>query len=153
MLSSFQHPRSSIFLSLEQVTLSSPCVRTPAPPPHPQPPTPPPTAQPRTSMACSLDGPPWNKNTCRLSKASFICSKQKEGFTSALFPPLGLGLGPFSPLVSSSLPPAHTPTGAFQRGAVGVRGTPFMFTCVHVRSLCRTCPLHNRRANRLTSSF
>lgn len=87
MLSSFQHPRSSIFLSLEQVTLPLACVHTPAPPPQ--------TTQPRTSMACSFDGPPRNKNARCLSKASFIRDEQKEGFTSALFPPLGPGLGPF----------------------------------------------------------
>lgn len=90
MLSSFQHPRSSIFLSLEQVTLPLAYVHTPAPPPPTSN-----TTQPRTSMACSFDGPPWNKNARCLSKASFIRDEQKEGFTSALFPPLGPGLGPF----------------------------------------------------------
>lgn len=87
MLSSFQHPRSSIFLSLERVTLPLACVHTPAPPAQ--------TTQPRTSMACSFDGPPRNKNARCLSKASFIRDEQKEGFTSALFPPLGPGPGPF----------------------------------------------------------
>ena len=105
-------------------------------------------------MACSFDGPPRNKNTRCLSKASFIRGKQKDGFTSALFPPLGPWPGPFLPSSPPlSLPPAHTLTGSFQHGAVGVWGTPFMFTCVHAGLLCQTCPPHNRRAKRLTSSF
>ncbi|KAA8583337.1 hypothetical protein FQN60_015883 [Etheostoma spectabile] len=112
-LSSFQHPRSSIFLSLERVTLSSACVHTPVPSTHTHT-----TTQPRTSMARSFDGPPWNKNTRCLSKASFIRGGQKDGFTSALFPPLGPGLGPFSPVPSLS-PSCSHPTGAFQHGAVG----------------------------------
>lgn len=67
-------------------------------------------------MACSLDGPLPNKNTRCLSKASFIRGEQKDGFTSALFPPLGPGPGPFCPCPR----PLTPPPGFFQLGAVGV---------------------------------
>lgn len=129
MLSSFQHPRSSIFLSLEHVTLSCPYIHTPVPSSHTHTHTP--TTQPRMSMACSFDGPPWNKNTHSLSKASFIHSKQKDSFTSALFPPLGPGLGPFflfaCPLLSPSSSHPHWVLSAW--GSGGVRYALYAHMC------------------------
>lgn len=129
MLSSFQHPRRSIFLSLEHVTLSSPflhscpltriCTDV-----HARLHTP--TRKHGTSMAQSPDGPLWDKNTRCFSKASFIHSKQKGGFTSALFPPLGPGLGLFfflPPPLSLLLTPW---LGSFNTGQWGSE----------VRSLC-----------------
>lgn len=82
-------------------------------------------------MACSFDGPLWNKNTRCLSKASFIRGEQKDGFTSALFPPLGPGLGPFSlsPPLSLLLTP---PLGPFSTGCWGCEVRPL---CSHVSML------------------
>lgn len=87
-------------------------------------------------MACSFDGPPWNKNTRCLSKASFIRDEQKDGFTSALFPPLGPGL--LVPLLLTA------PLGPFSAGQRGCELRPL---CSHVSVLVysvRLCPLSQK---------
>lgn len=132
MLSSFQHPRRSIFLSLEHVTLSSPflhscpltriCTDV-----HTHSHTP--TRKHGTSMAQSPDGPLWDKNTRCFSKASFIHSKQKDGFTSALFPPLGPGLGLFSPCPLLTPSSSHPDWVLSTRGNGGARYALYAHMC------------------------
>lgn len=155
MLSSFQHPRSCIFFSLEHVTLSSPCFYAPVPSRA--------CAQTRThahtdKTARGKHGlKPWwpsvgQKHTLHL-KSLLYPWQTKRRLHLRTVPTIRPWPGPFLFPVPSSLPPAHTPTAFFQHGAVGEWGTLFMLTCVHAGSLCQTRPLYNRRAKRLTSSF
>ena len=130
---------SSIFLSPERVTLSPACVHTLlSPPPStslhlPLPPnnTTQGRAWPAASMA--LRG---TKTHAASSKASFIRDEQKDGFTSALFPPLGPGL--LVPLLLTA------PLGPFSAGQRGCELRPL---CSHVSVLVysvRLCPLSQK---------
>lgn len=151
MLSSFQHPRSCIFFSPEHVTLSSPWFYAAVP-----------------SCACAhthTDEAAWDKHGLKprrpsvgqkhtlLLKSLLYPQQTKKRLHLRTVPTIRPWPGPFLLPGPSSLPPAHTPTVFFERGAEGERGWLFMLTCVHAGSLCQTRPLYNRRAKRLTSSF
>ena len=126
---------SSIFLSPERVTLSPACVHTLLSPPPSTSlhlPLPPQQHNPGTSMACSFDGPPWNKNTRCLLKSLLYPRRTKRRLHLRTVPTIR----PWPPRP----PPAHSPTGSFQRGAAGVWATPFMFACVRAGLLCQTLP-------------
>lgn len=147
MLSSFQHPRSSIFLSLEQVTLPLACVHTPAPPSSNN------TAQDKHGL--QLRWPSAEQKRTLPLKSLLYPGRTKRRLHLRTVPTIRPWPGPFyfiflSPPLS---PPANTLTGFFQHGVVGVWGMPFMLTCVHAARLCQTCPLHNSCAKRLTSNF
>lgn len=111
-------------------------------------------------MACSSAGPPRGL----LSKASFICLEQKDGFTSTTFPPfkvpgplVSLFCCPHSPEfipADTRLPSASPLPSNFSHklsgGLPAVSFATFMFTCIHVRLPPQ--PLqHKSRAKRWTA--